>query len=126
MKVKSWKDGEVGQPSFPKTYVVTKRWEGTCTDIIKNSNKFYHAEIQVAPNGTARIFTVYGRVGVAGSKEYRYYQSENSCLYDYESLIRKKRDRKKDPYREVDLAITSVGSDGAQRNKKTNDRNSYK
>ncbi|MGW8180642.1 MAG: WGR domain-containing protein, partial [bacterium] len=97
---------------------VTKRWEGSCTEISKNSNKFYHCEIQVASNGQARIFTTYGRVGKAGTEEYRYYPSENACLSDYESLIRKKRDRKKDPYREVDLAITAVGSDGAKEIKK--------
>lgn len=115
---KAWKEFEDGQPNFPSNYTVIKRWEGNQTNITKNSNKFYHAEIQVAPDGRARIYTVYGRVGAAGSKEYRYYPSESSCLSDYEGLIRKKRDRKKDPYREVDLAITSIGSEGAQQIKK--------
>lgn len=114
MKVKAWKENETGQPSFPPGYKVTKRWEGNCTDIKTNHNKFYHAEIQVASNGQARIFTTYGRVGAEGAKEYRYYPSEASCQSDFESLVSKKRDRKKDPYREVDLAITSVGSEGAK------------
>jgi len=114
MKVKAWKAKDSGQPDFPSDYKVTKRWEGNCTELSKNSNKFYHAEIQVASNGRARIHTVYGRVGVSGTKEYRYYPSENACLNDYESLIKKKRDRKRNPYREVELAITSVGSDGAK------------
>jgi poly [ADP-ribose] polymerase len=118
MKVKVWKESASGQPSFPKTFKVTKRWEGSCTDVVKNSNKFYHIEIQVAANGEARIFTMYGRVGKTPAREYRYYSTENSCLSDYESIIKKKSNRKKDPYREVDLAITSIGSDGAKEIKK--------
>ena len=114
MKVKAWSEGEKGQPSFPSGFKVTKRWEGNCCDPVKNSNKFFHIEVQVAPNGQARIHTVYGRVGNSGAREFRYYPSESSCLSDYEALIHKKRDRKKEPYREVDLAITSVGSEGAK------------
>jgi poly [ADP-ribose] polymerase len=117
-KVKVWKENSSGQPSFPTKFKVTKRWEGNSTDVLTNSNKFYHAEIQVALNGKARIFTMYGRVGKTAAREYRYYSSEDSCISDYESLIKKKRDRKKNPYREVDLAITSVGSDGAKEIKK--------
>lgn len=114
LKVKAWKANEAGQPPFPSSFKVTQRWEGAVMDVGKNSNKFYHAEIQVAPNGKARIYTVYGRVGADGAKEYRYYPSEAACQSDYNSLIRKKRDRKKNPYREVDLAQTTVGSDGAK------------
>jgi predicted DNA-binding WGR domain protein len=117
-KVKVWKEGASGQPDFPSNFKVTRRWEGNCTDVMRNSNKFYHAEIQVASDGRARIFTMYGRVGKTSAKEYRYYVSEVSCISDYETLIRKKRDRKKNPYREIDLAITSVGSSGAKQIKK--------
>ncbi len=112
---KVWKDKDPLKPHFPSDYKVTKRWEGNSTNINKNHNKFYHAEIQIASSGQARIMTMYGRVGASNpAKEYRYYPSEHSCLSDYESLIRKKRDRKKQPYTEVDLAITSVGSEGAK------------
>lgn len=114
MKVKAWTDGEEGQPSFPLNFKVTKRWEGNCSNLAKNSNKFFHIEVQVASDGRARIHTVYGRVGNSGAREFRYYPSEVSCLSDYEALIHKKRDRKKEPYTEVDLAITSVGSEGAK------------
>ena len=115
VKLKVWKEKDTGKPAFPANYKVTQRWEGNCTDVIKNSNKFYHAEIQVASNGRARIFTMYGRVGAANpAKEYRYYPSEASCVNDYHALIKKKRDRKKNPYREIDLAMTTVGSEGAK------------
>lgn len=115
LKVKAWKNNEAGQPDFPSGFKVTKRWEGVVTDVGKNSNKFYHAEIQVASDGRARIFTMYGRVGAPNAaREYRYYPSEAACQSDYESLIRKKRDRKKNPYHEVDLAQTAVGSEGAK------------
>lgn len=115
---KVYKANDPDQPSFLSSFKVTKRWEGNCSEIAKNSNKFYHIEIQVASNGQARICTIYGRVGKDGVKEFRYYPGESSCLRDYEALISKKRDRKKDPYREVDLAITSVGSEGAKQIKK--------
>jgi predicted DNA-binding WGR domain protein len=79
-KVKVWKKTMSGEPSFPDNYKVTQRWEGNCMDMIKNSNKFYHAEIQVAPNGEARIFTMYGRVGAKNPAcEHRYYPSEIAC-----------------------------------------------
>lgn len=118
MKVKAWKANDVSQPKFAKDYKVILRWEGVCTNIIANNNKFFHVEIQVASNGKARIFSNYGRVGAAGTEEYRYYESESDCRSDYDALIRKKRDRSKDPYREVDLAITAVGSAGAKEVKK--------
>jgi poly [ADP-ribose] polymerase len=118
-KVKVWKKTMSGEPSFPDNYKVTQRWEGNCMDMIKNSNKFYHAEIQVAPNGEARIFTMYGRVGAKNPAcEHRYYPSEIACQSDYNALIVKKSGRKNNPYREVDLAITSIGSDGAKDIKK--------
>lgn len=118
MKVKAWKVGDVKQPDFSSNFKVTKRWEGNITDVVKNHNKFYHAEIHVAPSGQARIMTMYGRVGKTATTEYRYYSSEAACVSDYESLVRKKRDRKRNPYREVDLAITDVGSQGAKEIKK--------
>lgn len=118
-KVKAWKAKDGKQPDFPSNYKVTKRWEGNCADLSKNSNKFYHAEIQVVPNGSARIVTIYGRVGAKNpAEDRRYYPSEASCLSDYEGLVKKKRDRKKNPYREIELAITAVGSDGAKDIKK--------
>lgn len=118
LKVKAWKAGDIKQPSFPSNYKVLKRWEGNCTEVLKNSNKFFHIELQYISNGQARIMTMYGRVGKTATTEYRYYPNESACLNDYEGLIRKKRDRKKDPYREVDLAITDVGSVGAKEIKK--------
>jgi len=118
-KKKVWKAKDLNQPAFTSKYDVTKRWAGNCTDVIKNSNKFYHAEIQVASSGKARILTTYGRVGAKNPTiEYRYYSSEQACMNDFNSLVKKKRDRKKNPYREVDLAITSVGSKGAKEIKK--------
>lgn len=116
--MKVWKVSDSNQPNFSKDFKVTKRWEGSCADVIKNSNKFYHIEIQVSNDGKARIFTTYGRVGKVQSKDFRYYLSEEACLSDYYRLIKKKRDRKKDPYREIDLAITSVGSERAKEIKK--------
>lgn len=116
--MKVYKEGDPSQPSFPSNFKVTQRWEGTCTDVVKNSNKFFHIEVQISVDGKARIFTMYGRVGKVSAKEYRYYPSEFACLHDYNALIKKKRDRKKDPYREVDLAITSIGSEGAKEIKK--------
>lgn len=118
-KVKAWKENELGQPYFPATYKVIKRWEGVCANIISNNNKLYHAEIQVALDGSiARVYTIYGRVGKTAAANYRYFNDENTAKREYDSLVSSKKDRKKDPYIEVELAITDIGSDGAKEIKK--------
>ena len=113
-KVKAWKMNEAGQPDFPTTYDVTERWEGNVTDIIKNNNKYYHAEIQVANNGQSRVYTEYGRVGKIQSRDYRYFDDETIAKKEYQKLVNRKKNKKKNPYVEVELAITAVGSSGAK------------
>ena len=115
---KAWKVNDPAQPSFPITYKTTKRWAGNCTILNSNSNKFYHSELQVALNGQARIYTEYGRVGKTKAANYRYFNSETQGEVEYNKLVNKKKNRKKDPYVEVELAITAVGSDGAKDIKK--------
>lgn len=115
---KAWKVNDLAQPSFPSIYKTTHRWEGSQTNITKNSNKFYHAEVQVGSDGSSRVYTIYGRVGKTSAANYRYFGSEAQCVREYEKLISKKQNRKKDPYVEVELAITAVGSDSAKDIKK--------
>jgi|10_taG_2_1085330.scaffolds.fasta_scaffold00400_20 poly [ADP-ribose] polymerase len=116
---KAWKVNDPAQPDFSSQYKTTKRWAGNCTIIGNNNNKFYHAEVQVENSGgRARVYTIYGRVGKTQAANYRYFNSEAECEAEFNKLVNKKKNRKKDPYVEVELAITAVGSDGAKDIKK--------
>ena len=116
---KAWKINDSDQPNFSSNYKVTERWEGNQTNVAKNSNKFYHAEVQVeSGGGRARVYTIYGRVGKTSAANYRYFNSETECVREFNKLVNKKKNRKKDPYVEVELAIIAVGSDGAKDIKK--------
>ncbi|HUU86769.1 MAG TPA: WGR domain-containing protein [Candidatus Glassbacteria bacterium] len=109
-KAKVYKRGT--EPSFPSDYEVVTRRTLNFTDIIKNNNKFYNAEIQVAKNGFARIFTVYGRVGAPNAaQEYRMASTQYEAERILDDLIKTKTTRKKDPYVEVKLIKASVGSE---------------
>lgn len=80
-------------------------------DPIGNSNKFYTAEIHEA-NGKYRIFTHYGRMGAAGTKDVRETDQLNQALNEFKSLVRKKTNS---GYSEILLAQSSTGSDVAQK-----------
>ena len=71
---KAWKVNDPAQPDFSSQHKTTKRWEGNQTNVAKNSNKFYHAEVQVENSGgRARVYTIYGRVGKTQVANYRYF-----------------------------------------------------
>lgn len=84
-----------------------KMWTLNYTDIVKNSNKFYNLEILNTNNGIV-LYTVYGRVGVNGVKEYRVYADASTAEKEAEKIIKSKI---KKGYQEVKLISASVGSD---------------
>ena len=47
-KVKAWKVGAAGEPSFPEDYEVAKRAVLQVTDIKTNHNKYYGIELHSA------------------------------------------------------------------------------
>jgi poly [ADP-ribose] polymerase len=76
------------------------------------SNKFYHAELQVALKGTkCQIYTEYGPTGTVQKREWRHYDSEEVARKDYEKILKSKR---KKGYRDIDVAQRALGSDGAK------------
>lgn len=84
-----------------------KMWTLNYTDIVKNSNKFYNLEILNTNNGIV-LYTVYGRVGVNGVKEYRVYADASTAEKEAEKIIKSKI---KKGYQEVKLISASVGSE---------------
>jgi poly [ADP-ribose] polymerase 2/3/4 len=85
-----------------------KRWTLNFTDIVSNNNKYYNAEVVKADDGNYYLFTVYGRVGSSGTKEYRRCQNASHAEEEGEKLIKSKT---KKGYVEVKLAKADIGSE---------------
>lgn len=106
MALKTYDEG--AEPSFPSNYDVVMRKTLNFTDIVKNNNKFYNLEVQVAPSGETRIYTVYGRVGAGGAKEYRICSDRSHGEKEAEKIIKSKV---KKGYQEVEMAKSDIGSE---------------
>ncbi len=96
------------EPAFPSNYDVVDRKMLMFTDIIANKNKFYNMEIQVVPSGEARIYTVYGRVGAKGAKEYRVCSDRAHAEREAEKIVKSKN---KKGYQLIKLAKSDIGSE---------------
>jgi poly [ADP-ribose] polymerase 2/3/4 len=96
------------EPSFPSNYEVPIRRTLNFTDIVNNSNKYYNLEVQVGPNGEARIYTTYGRTGGTAAKEYRVCRDKNHAESESDKIIKAKT---KKGYAEVKLIKADVGSE---------------
>jgi poly [ADP-ribose] polymerase len=84
-----------------------QRWTLNFTDIVNNNNKFYNLEIIKDDKGKMYLYTVYGRVGASGAKEYRVCSSQAQAESEAQSIIKSKT---KKGYVEVKLAKADVGS----------------
>ena len=84
-----------------------QRWTLNFTDIVNNNNKFYNLEIVKDDKGKMYLYTVYGRVGASGAKEYRVCSSQAQAEAEALSIIKAKT---KKGYEEVKLAKADVGS----------------
>jgi poly [ADP-ribose] polymerase len=85
-----------------------QRWTLNFTDIVNNNNKFYNLEIVKDDKGKMYLYTVYGRVGAGGAKEYRICDSQSQAEKEALSIIKSKT---KKGYVEVKLAKADIGSD---------------
>lgn len=85
-----------------------KRWTLNFTDIVNNNNKFYNLEIVKSSDNSFYLYTVYGRVGASGAKEYRACSTPSQAEKEAESIIKSKN---KKGYVEVKLAKADVGSE---------------
>lgn len=88
-----------------------------CADVSDNHNKFYCIEIQRNPKtGHYRLFTHYGRLGTSNIYEIReqtkggYTLTESVATKEFEKIVKNKTTRKSEPYTEVDVLTSSVGS----------------
>ena len=85
-----------------------KRWTLNFTDIVNNNNKFYNLEVVKSSDGKFYLYTVYGRVGASGAKEYRACSDSYQAEKEAESIIKSKN---KKGYVEVKLAKADIGSE---------------
>ncbi len=81
------------------------------------SNKFYHIELQVAPDGNYQIFTQYGPTGTSHpTQEWRYFANDkDGAEKEFESIVKSKT---KKGYKEIDVAQRAHGSAEAQKQTK--------
>ena len=121
-KVKAWKHGAPGEPSFPEDFEILNRAVLQVTEIKTNHNKYYGIELHMAKNGAGlqfRVFTHYGRTDDletnpnAGQKECRYFDDLGQAKSNYDSIFNEKTSPRKG-YRELSLASTRIGSQKAQ------------
>ena len=85
-----------------------KRWTLNFTDIVNNNNKFYNLEVVKSSDNKFYLYTVYGRVGASGAKEYRSAGSLPEAEKEAEGIIKSKN---KKGYVEVKLAKADIGSE---------------
>jgi poly [ADP-ribose] polymerase 2/3/4 len=88
-----------------------QRWTLNFTDIVNNNNKFYNLEIVKDDKGKMYLYTVYGRVGAGGAKEYRICGDQTEAEREALSIIKSKT---KKGYVEVKLAKADIGSDAGK------------
>src|SRR3954471_21984030 len=121
-KVKSWTNGEVGEPGFPDHFEVLKKAVLQVTDIKTNRNKYYALELHQAgsdADARYRVYTHYGRTDDletnpdAGQKECRYFDAKWEAEGCYDSIYRQKTGASKG-YKEVALASSNLGSQKAR------------
>src|ERR1019366_7415700 len=84
-----------------------QRWTLNFTDIVNNNNKFYNLEILKDDKGKMYLYTVYGRVGAGGAKEYRVCESQTQAEKEAQGIIKSKT---KKGYVEIKLAKADIGS----------------
>lgn len=122
-KVKAYKQGAPGEPSFPSDFEILEKAVLQKTDLKNNNNKYYAIELHKGVDGgieTFRVYTHYGRTDDletnpnAGARESRYFgpngPSAKSC---YDTIYREKTAASKG-YREVSLAASNIGSHKAR------------
>lgn len=88
-----------------------KRHTLNFTDISANNNKYYNLELVKDSKGKVFIYTVYGRVGSAGAKEYRVCDDLEQAETETARIIKSKL---KKGYVEIKLARSDIGSEAGK------------
>lgn len=84
-----------------------KRYTLNFTDIVANNNKFYNLEIIETKDKKFYLYTVYGRLGAGGVKEYRVCSDISDAEKEANSIIKSKT---KKGYTLLDMTQADVGS----------------
>lgn len=114
MTVKTWKEGESGEPKFSENFDILKKVVLQVTDIVTNRNKYYGIELHSYKN-KFRIYTHYGRTDDldsnpnAGIRESRYCNSLSEAESVYNKILSEKTSPRKG-YKEINLASSKIGS----------------
>ncbi len=118
-KVKAYKQGAPGEPSFPSDFEILEKAVLQKTDLKNNNNKYYAIELHKAGHDY-RVFTHYGRTDDldtnpnAGARESRYFPANPAAAKAcYDSIFREKTSAKKG-YKEISLAASNIGSHKAR------------
>ena len=98
---------------FPDHYAVLASTVLNRTSLEANNNKFYVLEVHETPDGRARLFTNYGRVGSAGVQESRHAESREAAMAEYHRLLKEKTSPRKG-YLPVEVEKAVVGSAALQ------------
>jgi poly [ADP-ribose] polymerase len=98
---------------FPDTYTVLASSVLSKTSLEANNNKFYVLEVHEGGPRQFRLFTHYGRVGSAGVKETRDFDTQEAASDAYAKLLREKTSPRKG-YVLVEVEKAAVGSEKLQ------------
>ena len=100
---------------FPEAYTVLASSVLSKTSLEANNNKFYVLEVHQASGSASqfRLFTHYGRVGAAGVKESRDFDTREAAMDAYAKLLREKTNPHKG-YVLVEIEKAAVGSEKLQ------------
>jgi len=121
-KVKSWREGAAGEPSFAADFEILKKAVLQVTDIKTNRNKYYAIELHQAKGASDypfRVYTHYGRTDDldsnpnAGTRECRYHGTQADAQDNYDKIYKQKTSKRKG-YKEVNLASSKIGSHKAR------------
>lgn len=113
---------DFGKNTFDTDYEVVESNTLQCTSLATGSNKFYQMELHKGKtSGQWRVFTANGRTGVYSKPRERVTPNETEARKEYASILKKKTTRKNEPYREVDVVSTKMGTDSGNQRILTDD-----
>ena len=114
---------DIGTNPFPPEgqFEVIESNSLQCTSLAKGSNKFYQMELHKGDDGQWRIFTANGRTGVYSKPRERITSDEAEARKEYAKLLKKKLTRKNEPYTNVGVVSTTMGTGAGNKRILTDD-----
>lgn len=104
-----------GTNTFPSDYDIVEQCTLNKADLNANNNKYYVIEAHQSKDGKKfRLYSRYGRVGRDGVEEERIPPQDQSSLLEAYATLKNAKTSSRKGYREVAVAMTSVGSSAAR------------